>query len=312
MAVFTPVTADQAAAFLAAYDLGALRELHPIAEGVENSNFRLETEAGRYVLTLFERRTDAAALPFCLGLTDHLALAGRPAARPVRDRRGEWIATLNDRPAAIVAWVQGAWLKSPTPENHRQAGAELAAMHLAARDYGAMRPNPVGPAACRALAQRCRLRAETGDIAMLERLEAEVALWEGAALDLPRGAVHADYFPDNVLFQDGRVSGVIDFYFACIDVLAYDLAIALSAWTMDDGGRRDAVAFDAFLAGYQSVRPLAPVERQALPGLGAAACARFTLTRLHDRLFHDPTALVTPKDPMAFFRRLEAWSGVAI
>lgn len=307
MAVFTPVTTRDAEAFLRGYDLGALIELAPIAEGVENSNFRLETEAGRYVLTLFEGRTDAAALPFCLGLTAHLAKVGRPAAEPVADRAGDWVGTLNGRPAAIVKWVEGAWLRQPSDADQAKAGEELARLHLAAADYAGRRGNPVGPDACRALLDRCRIVAADADTAMLERLATEVAIWEALPDDLPDGAIHADYFPDNVLFADGQVSGVIDVYFACTDVWVYDLAIALAAWTFDADGALRKSAFDAFLRGYERVRPLEARERELLPAFGRAAATRFTLTRLHDQLFHDPEALVTPKDPAPFFRRLETW-----
>jgi homoserine kinase type II len=307
MAVFTPVTPDEAAAFLADWDLGPVRALTPIAEGVENSNFRLETDAGRFVLTLFEGRTDAAALPFCLGLTGHLARAGRPAAEPVMARDGRLTGTLNGRPAAVVRWVEGAWLRAPTTDEQAAAGAELAQLHLTAADYPLRRPNPVGPAAAAALAARCRTRATGEDIARLEVLEAEVARWAALPDDLPGGAIHADYFPDNVLFDQGRVSGVIDFYFACTGAWAHDLAIALAAWAFDAGGELDAGAFAAFREGYESVRPLSSGEAARLPALGRAAAARFTLTRLHDRLFHDPAALVTPKDPAPFFRRLQTW-----
>ena len=309
MAVFTPVTLDEAAAFLTAWDLGEVRDLVPIAEGVENSNFRLETEAGRFVLTLFEGRTEASALPFCLGLTGHLARAGRPTAEPVGARDGTLTGVLNGRPAAVVRWVEGAWLRAPSAAELRLAGAELAQLHLAAADYPLRRANPVGPAAAAALAARCRPRAEGEDARRLDVLEAEVARWAALPDDLPGGAIHADYFPDNVLFDQGRVSGVIDFYFACTGAWAYDLAIALAAWAFDTEGALRADAFAAFLGGYETVRPLSGPERARLSALGRAAATRFTLTRLHDRLFHDPAALVTPKDPTPFFRRLETWPG---
>jgi len=307
MAVFTPVTPDEAAAFLESHDLGGFRTLTPIAEGVENSNFRLETDTGRFVLTLFEGRTDAASLPFCLGLTGHLARAGRPAAEPVVDRSGSLIGALNGRPAAVVRWVEGAWLRAPSQAEFSLAGAELAHLHLTAADFPLQRANPVGPAAAAALAARCRTRADGEDARRLEVLEAEVARWAALPDDLPGGAIHADYFPDNVLFDQGRVSGVIDFYFACTGPWAYDLAIALAAWAFDAEGSLRPEAFAAFLAGYEAVRPLSAAERSRLPALGRAAATRFTLTRLHDRLFHDPAALVTPKDPTPFFRRLETW-----
>ena len=313
MAVFTPVSDDQARAFVAAYPaVGEFRSLHAIAEGVENTNFRLETAAGRFVLTLFEGRTDAASLPFCLGFTDHLGQAGFPAARPLRDRDGEWIGVLNSRPAAIVEWLPGAWLRTPSSEDQAAAGAMLARLHLVGASFEGRRVNPVGRVAWRALADRCAQglmgRSKGEDLSILIGVEAALArIGDPFTDDLPVGAIHADYFPDNVLFEDGAVSGVIDFYFGCTGPLVYDLAIALSAWAFDGEGRPLAGAAEAFRRGYESVRPLTRAEAAALPGLGEAAAVRFTLTRLHDRIFHDPTKLVTPKDPQAFFRRVDWW-----
>ncbi|MBN8529761.1 MAG: homoserine kinase [Caulobacterales bacterium] len=312
MAVFTPVSDVEARNFLSAYDLGDLIALTPIAEGVENTNYALQAGAGRFVLTLFEGRTDAAALPFCLGLTDWLAQAGLPTAQPVRDRSGAWLGVLNGRSAAVVEWLSGAWPRDPSPVQAQAAGAMLARMHLSAADYPGRRANPVGPVAWRALAQRIATRVRgqglDHDRAMLDRVEAAlIELGDPFTDDLPVGAVHADYFPDNVLFQGDAVSGVIDFYFACTGPLAYDLAIALSAWGFDGAGRPSPDILRAFRSGYDSIRPLSAAEAAALPRLGRAAALRFTLTRLHDRVFHDPSNLVTPKDPAAFLARLDYW-----
>ena len=308
MAVFTPVSEAEARTYLQAYDLGELRSLTPIAEGVENTNYRLETTAGRFVLTLFEYRTRADALPFCLGLTAHLAGRGYPAPRPMPDRERAWTGYLNGRPAAIIEWREGDWLRTPDLDDQRTAGRALARLHLAAADYVGLRSNPVGPAVWRDLADRCASVAVGEDRRILERLEQELADMVRRPLEaLPEGPVHADYFPDNVLFLNGEISGVIDFYFACIDTLAYDLAIALNAWGFDASGRADPAALAAFLAGYESVRPLSRAERAALPDLGARAVVRFSLTRLHDRLLAAPDALVTAKDPAPFLRRLDYW-----
>lgn len=308
MAVFTPVSDDEARVFLSVYDLGDPVALTPIAEGVQNTNYRLVTAAGRFVLTLFEPGVEAQALPFCLGLTDHLAGAGLPTARPVRRHDGGWIGALNGRPAAVVEWLDGAWLRAPTPDEQAAAGAMLARMHRSAVDFTGARTNPVGPEAWRRLADRSAQRARGEDRAMLDKVEVALAeLGDPLDGDLPRGPIHADYFPDNVLFADGGVSGVIDFYFGCVEALAYDLAVALSAWGFDAEGQADAAAIVAFRTGYESVRPLSPAEAAALPRLGQAAAIRFTLTRLHDRLFHDPDHLVTPKDPAVFLRRLDYW-----
>lgn len=313
MAVFTPVEEAEAEPFIRRYGLGALHALTPIAEGVENTNYRIETDRGRFVLTLFEGRTDAAALPFCLGLTARAAARGLPCARPLKDAAGQAVGTLNDRHAAILEWLPGAWKAGPSTMDQTRAGELLARLHLALADFRDERADPVGPAARRALFDRCLTRADAADRALLERMAPWVAAdASDRTAGLPRGPIHADYFPDNLLFDGDAPSGLIDFYFACTGAFAYDLAIALSAWGFDDAGEPRPGAVQAFRAGYESVRPLNPAEAAALPALGAVAAVRFTLTRLHDRLFHDPTRLVTPKDPAPFLRRLDWWTGRAL
>lgn len=309
MAVFTPVDEAQAEPFIRRFGAGALRRLTPIAEGIQNTNYRVETDTGRFVLTLFEERTETASLPFCLGLTDHLAAQGLPTARTLRDAEGANLGQLNDRPAALLEWLDGAWKREPSSADLSQAGAMLARLHLAGADFAGQRANPVGPAARRALFNACAKTAQGPYRAMLERCAPWVEIDPGRAL--PQGAIHADYFPDNVLFDGDAVSGVIDFYYACTDAPAYDLAIALSAWGFDADGAARPSALAAFQSGYEAVRALSLAERAALPDLGAVAAVRFTLTRLHDWLFHDPTALVTPKDPTPFLRRLDWWTQAA-
>jgi len=319
MAVFTPVSVDEAKAFLAGYDLGEVAELTAIAEGVENTNYRLDTvhrgRSRRFVLTLFEGRTDEASLPFCLGLTAHLAAQGFPCPTPVENRSGQWLGRLNGRAAAVIEWKTGTWLRTPSEADQAAAGAVLARLHLAGADFGVLRENPVGPAMWRRLADRCAAGASGEDRVLLDQVEAAlVRLGDPFAGDLPGGAIHTDYFPDNILFEPksegGSVSAVIDFYFGCTGAFAYDLAIALSAWGFDAEGRAIPAALDAFQRGYEAVRPLTEAEQAALPRLGEAAALRFTVTRLHDRIFHDPSKLVTPKDPAVFLRRMDHWRAV--
>jgi len=312
MAVFTSVGEADAEPFISRYGLG-LVALTPIAEGVENTNYRLDTDKGVFVLTLFENRTDAAALPFCLGLTAHAADKGLPAARALADHEGRPVGQLNGRPAAILEWLPGAWKREPSPLHQRRAGELLARLHLAAADFPLERIDPVGPAARLALFERNLTRAEGADRALLDRMAPWVVAGSSdPAAGLPRGPIHADYFPDNLLFDGDAPSGLIDFYFANTGAWAYDLAVALSAWGFDADGLPQPAALEAFRAGYESVRPLIPAEDATLPALGAIAAVRFTLTRLHDRLFHDPSRLVTPKDPTPFLRRLDWWSGKAL
>lgn len=308
MAVFTPIEEADAEPFISRYGLG-LVALTPIAEGVENTNYRLDTDRGRFVLTLFENRTDAASLPFCLGLTAHAADKGLPAARALIDHDGRAVGELNGRPAAILEWLPGEWKRAPSLDHQHAAGALLARLHLAAADFSLTRVDPVGPAARRALFDRCLTRADAADRLLLGQMAPWVTGASGdPAAGLPRGPIHADYFPDNLLFEGDAPSGLIDFYFANTGAFAYDLAIALSAWGFDADGLPLPAALAAFRAGYESARPLRPAEAAALPALGAVAAVRFTLTRLHDRLFHDPTRLVTPKDPTPFLRRLDWWT----
>jgi homoserine kinase type II len=305
LAVFTPVSDREAEAFLSDYDLGDLVGLHPIAEGVENTNYRLETVGARHVLTLFEARTDAGSLPFCLGLTDHLADRGYPAPRPVRRGDGDWVGTLNGRPAAVIEWLDGAWLRDPEAVEVEAAGAMLARLHVAAAGFLVQRDNPVGPTAWRALADRCATAATGEDRAILDEVEATLArLGDPWSDGLPTGPIHADYFPDNVLFEDGAVSGVIDFYFGCTGALAYDLAIALNAWCFEADASFNMTKGQALLAGYEEVRPLDAAEVAALPVLARGAALRFLLTRTLDLLDVPAGALVKPHDPMPYDRRL--------
>src|SRR5690606_38985098 len=292
------VEAAEAEPFIRRCGAGALRRLTPIAEGIQNTNYRAETDKGRYVLTLFEERTETASLPFCLDLTDHLAAQGLPTARTLRDSDGANLGHLNARPAALLEWLDGAWKRDPSSADLSQAGAMLARLHLAGADFEGARANPVGPAARRALFDACDRAADGPHRVLLERCAPWVELDPGHAL--PQGAIHADYFPDNVLFDGPAVSGVIDFYYACTDAPAYDLAIALSAWGFDADGAARPSALSAFQSGYEAVRPLSPAERAALPDLGAVAAVRFPLTRLHDWLFPDPSPRVTPQDPPPF------------
>jgi len=246
-----------------------------------------------------------------MGLTAHLAARGFPCPTPIEDRSGAWLGRLNGRAAAVIEWKTGAWLRTPSSADQAAAGAVLARLHLTAADFDLKRANPVGPAMWRRLADRCvegEERPSDADRALLRQVQATLArLGDPFTTDLPGGAIHADYFPDNVLFEDDAVSAVIDFYFGCTGAFAYDLAIALSAWGFDAEGRPMPDALTAFQRGYESVRPLNGAEREALPRLGEAAALRFTVTRLHDRIFHDPANLVTPKDPAVFLRRMDHW-----
>jgi homoserine kinase type II len=305
MAVYTAVSDTALTQFLTGYSLGEACSFVPIAEGVENSNYLLETAAGRYILTLYERRVEPAELPWFLGLMEHLATHGITCPQPVRGRDGESLRTLCGRPACITTFLPGRWPRRVSPGHCDAVGEALARLHLAGRDYTPVRANALGPAGWPPLLARCGTAADT----LAPRLHAELGIALGHVLatwpkDLPRGHIHADLFPDNAFFEGAQLTGIIDFYFAATDLLAYDLAVCLNAWCFEDDSRPCDVRTRALLAGYERVRPLDDAERAALPVLCQGAALRFLLTRLYDWLNTPADALVTRKDPLAYLARL--------
>lgn len=305
MAVYTDVSDDALSAFLSGYDLGTAVAFRGIAEGVENSNFQLRTTTGDYILTLYEKRVDPAELPWFLGLMEHLATRGITCPQPVRGRDGDALRLLSDRPACVTTFLPGVWPRRVRPEHCGPVGEALAALHRAGADYAPERPNALGPQSWAPLLARIGGRADEMQAGLSGELSAAlnrvVDAWPG---QLPRGHIHADLFPDNVFFLDGRLSGLIDFYFAATDLLAYDLAVCLNAWCFEPDYAFNVTRARAMLAAYDRVRPLAPAERAALPVLCQGAALRFLLTRLYDWLHTPPGALVTRKDPVEYLRRL--------
>ena len=305
MAVYTDITDEELAGLLADFDLGAALSLKGVAEGVENSNFLLETEAGRYFLTIYERRVKAADLPFFLELLRWLAAHGFPSATPIPDRGGEILKTVRGKPCAIVSFLSGLAVRRPSAAHCREAGAGLAELHLAAQGFARVRANDLGHEAWAPLFAPLRPAAEAlkpGLAATISSdLEQLAARWPKA---LPRGIIHADFFPDNVFFKQGKFAGAIDFYFACVDALAYDIAIALNAWCFEPDGSFNITSARQLVAGYESRRPLSDLERSALPVLAHGAAMRFFLTRLHDWGATPDGALVRPKDPLEYERKL--------
>lgn len=306
MAVYTEVSAEQLTRFLTGYDIGALLSCKGIAEGVENSNFVLHTESGFFILTLYEKRVEAQDLPFFLGLMDHLAARGITCPQPVRNRAGTALGTLAGRPAALVTFLDGVWLKAPDVSHCGSVGTALAALHQAGADFPMRRPNALSLSAWPRLFAAAGGRADEVSPGLAETTRSELAfVAESWPRTLPQGVIHADLFPDNVFFLNDRLSGLIDFYFACTDWLAYDLAVCLNAWCFDAEGRFDRAKGAAMIAGYQGERPLEPAEVEALPILARGAALRFMLTRLVDWLNVPPGALVRPKDPVEYLRKLE-------
>jgi homoserine kinase type II len=313
MAVYTEVSDEALVAFLADYDIGSVVAFRGIAEGVENSNFSLRTTAGDYILTLYEKRVDPAELPWFLGLMAHLAARGITCPLPVQARDGAALRGLAGRHAAITTFLPGVWPRRVRQEHCAPVGRALAALHLAGQDYAPTRRNALGPDGWRPLFERARGRAdevapgevggEVGGLAaeLDDALSAILAAWPAG---LPVGHIHADLFPDNVFFLDGRLSGLIDFYFAATDLLAYDLAVCLNAWCFEPDFAFNVTKARALLASYGAVRKLSDAERAALPVLCQGAAIRFLLTRLYDWVNTPPGAMVTRKDPIEYLRRL--------
>jgi len=305
MAVYTHVTPRDLDDFLDAYDIGVARSFKGIAEGVENSNYLLKTDRGSFILTLYEKRVTKEDLPFFLGFMDFIAARGVNSARPVRARNGATLGTLCGRPAALIEFLDGVSADPPSVAQTRNAGMAMAGLHRAGKDFIGTRKNDLGPATWPELLRAAAPRAgdvQAGLADLLEKqLDETLADWPK---DLPGGVIHADLFPDNVLFVGDEVSGLIDFYFACTDSYAYDIAVMINSWCFAKSGAFEGEKSAALIEGYQSVRKLSDRERAALPRLARGAALRFILTRLNDWLNHDPKALVTPKDPLALLPHL--------
>ncbi len=308
MAVYTEVSDDALRQFLADFAIGELVAFRGIAEGVENSNYSLRTTSGDFILTLYEKRVDPAELPWFLGLMEHLAKRGISCPLPVHGRDGAALRLLCGRHAAITTFLPGVWPRRVQQMHCGPLGTALAALHRAGADYAPVRLNALGPSGwapllARSLADAAAVDAlQPGLAAELQSaLDGILAAWPA---DLPRGHIHADLFPDNVFFLDGKLSGLIDFYFAATDLLAYDLAVCLNAWCFEPDLAFNVTKARALLRAYGATRPLTEAERAALPVLCQGAAIRFALTRLFDWINTPPGALVTRKDPLEYVRRL--------
>ena len=305
MAVYTDVSDDELATFLAEYDIGRVIACKGIAEGVENSNFLLQTDQGLYILTIYEKRVAEADLPFFLGLIGHLSAKGVPCPLPVNARDGEALRRLVSKPAAICTFLQGNWPRRQSPSQCEALGAALARMHLAGRDYPVRRANALSLEGWAGLVAQTAHRADEVRAGLRREIIGEFEVLQDAwPEDLPNGVIHADLFPDNVFFLDDSLSGLIDFYFACNDALAYDIAICLNAWCFEHNVEFNITKARRLLAGYRRVRDLEPRELAALPILARGAALRFLLTRLYDLLNQVEGALVKPKDPLEYLARL--------
>lgn len=305
MAVYTDVSGEDLAAFLAGYDLGAMLSLKGIAEGVENSNYLLHADTGYYILTLYEKRTKESDLPFFIGLMEHLAARGLNCPQPVKNRQGAALGKLAGRPAAIVTFLDGMWPRRQSAKQCAAVGEADAALHLDGEGFALTRPNALSIDAWRPLFESAASRADTVQPGLAAFIEKELGWLEANwPRGLPEGVIHADLFPDNVFFLGDKLSGLIDFYFACNDAFAYDLAICVNAWCFEPDASFNITKGRAMIENYRRRRPLDAEEIDAFPALARGAAMRFLLTRLVDWLNVPPGALVRPKDPLEYFRKL--------
>jgi homoserine kinase type II len=311
MAVYTEVSDDELEAFVAEYDIGRVVSCKGIAEGVENTNYLLQTDRDSFILTLYEKRVNPDELPFFVGLMEHLAARGLVCPTPIRGSDGRTLRSLCGRPAAIVSFLKGIWHRHITPQHCAELGEAMAEMHLKGADFPMTRRNNLSVAGWRPLFDAIRPRADEIKVELADLIAGELdhleANWPKT---LPVGLVHADLFPDNVFFLNDRVSGLIDFYFACTDFMAYDIAICLNAWCFEPDGAFNATKARLMLNGYRRVRPLSADELGALPLLARGAAMRFLLTRSYDWLNTPAGAMVKRKDPMEYYRKLVFHQGV--
>jgi homoserine kinase type II len=305
MAVYTEVTDEDLTAFLDQYDLGQVTAFKGIAEGVENSNFLLRTTIGSYILTLYEKRVRREDLPYFVGLMEHLARNGIDCPVPIAGRDGGALRELCGRPAAIISFLDGLSPRRPQPEHCRLLGEAMARLHLAGAAFGMRRENSLSMPGWRPLFESSAARAHEVQEGLAEALDDELAFLEANwPKDLPEGVIHGDLFPDNVFFLGGRLSGIIDFYFACNDCFAYDLAICLNAWCFEADNAFNVTKARLMLQAYRQVRPFSQAELAALPLLARGSALRFLLTRLFDWLHHPEGALVEPKNPLEYWKKL--------
>jgi homoserine kinase type II len=312
MAVYTDVAAEDLAGFLAGYDIGELLAYKGIAEGVENSNYFVHTRRGYYFLTLYEKRVSERDLPFFLALMEHLASRGITCPQPVKNKAGMAVGRLAGRPAAVVTFLDGMSIRRPSAAHNAALGEALARLHLAGANFPMRRDNALSVAGWRQLFTACGARADEVQRDLHGLLAAELDFLERHwPRGLAQGVIHADLFPDNVFFLGDRLSGLIDFYFACTDTLVYDVAICLNAWCFELDHSYNVTKGRALLTSYAKTRPLSPAEWEQLPLLARGAAMRFLLTRLVDWLDVPPGALVRPKDPLEYLRKLRFHQKVA-
>jgi homoserine kinase type II len=310
VAVYTHIGAEDMEALVTQFGAGSLISAKGIAEGVENSNYLVDTTQGRFILTVYEKRVRKGDLPFFLSLTSHLADKGCAVPRARNAVDGSATVAWRGKSIALIEFSNGLSVSNPTPHQAREVGAALGRLHSAVKDFPLNRPNDLGLSDWVELAKSCGNDLDAIAPGLKLRVEDECAfLQEHWPHQLPRCVIHADLFPDNVLMNRNEVCAIIDFYFACTEVRAWDLAIAHSAWSFSPDGRiYNGAIGRALIEGYERAHGRAPQERQAFNILARGACLRFLLTRAWDWLNTPADALVTRKDPLAFLRRLDHYA----
>lgn len=311
MAVYTEVSDEALIKFLKQYDIGELVSFKGIAEGVENSNYLLTTQSGQYILTLYEKRVDKDDLPFFLGLMEHLASNGLNCPLPIKNKENSSLGELEGRPAAIISFLDGFAVKRPTAPHCMELGKGLAELHKAGEGFSLGRENALNLQSWQTLFDKSKPSADEVKSGLADFIQTELDFlkvhWPN---DLPSGVIHADLFTDNVFFLQNKLSGIIDFYFACNDMYAYDVAICLNAWCFEPDWSFNTTKARALLQGYNSTKQLSENELQYLPILCRGASVRFLLTRLYDWLNVPVGALVTPKDPREYIAKLKFHQGI--
>jgi len=306
MAVYTEVSDVELSQFVERFSIGALLSYKGIAEGVENSNYIIQTEQGPFILTLYEKRVNEADLPFFMNLLEHLSDKGITCPTPLKDSNGHALGTLAGRPAAIFTFLAGMWPRKIKTSHCAELGKALAQLHVAGQDFDMKRPNDMGIKDWRGLLDKCLQHADEVQEGLGEKLSAELDYLEPCwPSNLSKGIIHADAFPDNVFFRDEKCSGLIDFYFACHDIFAYDLAICINAWCFEKDGDFNVTKAKMMLSNYRKVRDFSDEEVEALPLIARGAALRFLLTRLYDWVNTPKDALVKPKDPLEYYKILK-------
>lgn len=305
MAVYTDISPEQLNHFLSHYDLGIVDKFIGITEGVENSNYRLSTSSGTYILTIYEKRVRKIDLPYYLGLMEHLARSGTPCPTPVIGKNGKSLHNIDSKSAAIFTFLKGSWPLHPSGSHCKELGRALGRMHIMGNSFDLIRENDLGLSGWKKLFNKCKERADQVSSNLANEINDEINFLENNwPSDLPSGIIHADLFPDNVFFTDEKLTGIIDFYFACNDFYSYDIAVCLNAWCFENDGKFNIQKSQYLLKAYNLERKISKQELTYLPLLARGAALRFLLTRLHDWLNQVDGALVRPKDPTEYLHRL--------